>query len=79
MGEIGDSRRSDASLVLPAVTIGVESVVVVVGVVVDDENDSASNAWILDWKDAEGIADVELEELSHRFKCKPHVIYIFVP
>jgi hypothetical protein len=52
VGEIGDSRRLEVRLSAG----GVDSEGVV-DIVVDDEHDSASNAWILDWRDAEGMAD----------------------
>lgn len=56
VGEIGDSRRLDEDVRLSGAGPGVDS-----EVVVDDEDESASNALILDWRDAEGIADGELE------------------
>lgn len=59
VGEIGDSRRLDEDVGLFAV--GVDSEAVVEGIVVDDEDESASNAWILDWRDVEGMADDELK------------------
>lgn len=57
VGEIGDSRRLDVRLS----GVGADSERAGVDIVADGEDDSASNAWILDWRDAEGMAEDELE------------------
>lgn len=69
VGEIGDSRRLDE---VRLSAVGVDSE----GAVVDIEHDSASNAWILDWRDAEGIADDRQLPTRPRPSERPHVIGI---
>lgn len=55
VGEIGDSRRLGEDVRLSAA--GVDSGGAGVDIVADDEDESASNARILDWRDGEGMAD----------------------
>lgn len=58
VGEIGDSRRlAKATRVFASTGAVVDSVGVVVLAIVDDGDDSASNAWILDWSNADGMGE----------------------